>query len=85
MKPLHNQLRHQHGTSVLKDMDMTNGPLLKKLIAVALPLALSGILQLLFNAADLIIIGQFSETSTQSLAAVSSNVALINLVINIVI
>lgn len=64
---------------------MTNGPLLKKLIAVALPLALSGILQLLFNAADLIIIGQFSETSTQSLAAVSSNVALINLVINIVI
>lgn len=52
---------------------------------MALPLALSGILQLLFNAADLIIIGQFSETSTQSLAAVSSNVALINLVINIVI
>lgn len=81
MKPLH----HQHGTCALKDMDMTNGPLLKKLIAVALPLALSGILQLLFNAADLIVIGQFSETSTQSLAAVSSNVALINLIINVVI
>lgn len=66
-------------------MDMTSGPLLKKLIAVSLPLALSGILQLLFNAADLIVIGQFSETSTQSLAAVSSNAALINLVVNVVI
>lgn len=68
-----------------KDMDMTSGPLLKKLIAVSLPLAFSGILQLLFNAADLIVIGQFSETSTQSLAAVSSNVALINLIVNVVI
>ena len=80
MKPLH--FRHQ---AVAKDMDMTSGPLLKKLIAVSLPLAFSGILQLLFNAADLIVIGQFSETSTQSLAAVSSNVALINLIINVVI
>lgn len=71
--------------TMTKDMDMTSGPLLKKLIAVSLPLALSGILQLLFNAADLIVIGQFSETSTQSLAAVSSNVALINLIINVVI
>ncbi len=72
-------------TMTKKDMDMTSGPLLRKLIAVSLPLALSGILQLLFNAADLIIIGQFSDTGTQSLAAVSSNVALINLVINVVI
>lgn len=82
MKPIH---FHHHGAAALKDMDMTNGPLLKKLIAVSLPLAFSGILQLLFNAADLIVIGQFSETSTQSLAAVSSNVALINLIINVVI
>lgn len=80
MKPL-----HFHHQAVAKDMDMTSGPLLKKLIAVSLPLAFSGILQLLFNAADLIVIGQFSETSTQSLAAVSSNVALINLIINVVI
>lgn len=79
------RLNHLHHKSVAKDMDMTSGPLLKKLIAVSLPLALSGILQLLFNAADLIVIGQFSETSTQSLAAVSSNAALINLVVNVVI
>lgn len=82
MKPIH---FHHHGAAALKDMDMTSGPLLKKLIEVSLPLAFSGILQLLFNAADLIVIGQFSQTSTQSLAAVSSNVALINLIINVVI
>lgn len=67
------------------DMDMTKGPLLKNLIAVALPLALSGVLQLLFNAADLMVIGQFSKTGTQSLAAVSSNTALINLLVNVAI
>lgn len=54
-----------------------------KLIAFSLPLALSGILQLLFNAVDLIVIGQFSETGSESLAAVSSNNALISLIINV--
>lgn len=54
-----------------------------KLIAFSLPLALSGVLQLLFNATDLVVIGQFSETSSESLAAVSSNNALINLIINV--
>ena len=68
-----------------KTYDMTSGPLLGKLIAFSLPLALSGILQLLFNATDLIVIGQFSETSSESLAAVSSNNALINLIINVAI
>ena len=67
------------------DMDMTKGSLWGKMVAVAIPLALSGILQLLFNAADLVVIGQFSETSTVSLAAVSSNTALIGLIINIAI
>lgn len=68
-----------------KTYDMTSGPLLGKLIEFSLPLALSGILQLLFNATDLIVIGQFSETSSESLAAVSSNNALINLIINVAI
>lgn len=68
-----------------KTYDMTSGPLLGKLIAFSLPLALSGILQLLFNATDLIVIGQFSETSSESLAAVSSNNALINLIVNVAI
>ncbi len=62
---------------------MTEGPLFTKLIAFAIPLALSGILQLLFNSADLVVIGQFSKTGTESLAAVSSNNALINLIVNV--
>lgn len=66
-----------------KAMDMTSGGLLGKIIAFTLPLAFSGILQLLFNAADLAVIGQFSKTSSESLAAVSSNNALINLIINV--
>ena len=66
-----------------REMDMTKGGVMRKLIAFTLPLALSGILQLLFNAADLVVIGQFSETGAESLAAVSSNNALISLIINV--
>lgn len=62
---------------------MTRGGIMGKLIAFSLPLALSGILQLLFNAADLVVIGQFSATGSESLAAVSSNNALIGLIINV--
>lgn len=66
-----------------KSIDMTEGKLFGKLLAFSLPLALSGILQLLFNAADLIVIGRYSATASESLAAVSSNNALINLIINV--
>ena len=66
-----------------KNMDMTSGGIMGKLIAFSLPLALSGILQLLFNAVDRIVSGQFSETSRESVAAVSSNNALISLIINV--
>lgn len=41
-------------------VDMCNGPILKKLIVFALPLILSGCLQLLFNAADIIVVGRFT-------------------------
>ena len=68
-----------------KGMDMTCGNLMPKLLAFAVPLALSGVLQLLFNAVDLIIIGNFSETRVVSLAAVSSNGSLIHLFINVAI
>lgn len=65
------------------EMDMTNGPLLKKLLIFAVPLMLSGILQLLFNAADIIVVGQF--TGSSALAAVGSTSALINLFVNVFI
>ena len=64
---------------------MTTGKLLPKLLAFALPLALSGVLQLLFNAVDLVVIGNFSKTRVVSLAAVSSNNSLINLFVNVAI
>ena len=58
-------------------MDMCNGPLLKKIILFAIPLMLSGVLQLLFNAADVIVVGRF--TGNEALAAVGSTSSLINL------
>jgi len=42
------------------EMDMCHGSLFKKLLIFAIPLMLSGILQLLFNAADMVIVGKFS-------------------------
>ena len=60
---------------------MTNGPLVGKIIKFAVPLALSGILQLLFNAADIVVAGRFA--GSQALAAVGSTSALINLIVNL--
>ena len=65
------------------EIDMCNGPLTGKILIFTLPLMLSGILQLLFNAADVVVVGQFA--GSQSLAAVGSTSALINLLINVFI
>lgn len=62
---------------------MCSGPILKKILIFSIPLMLSGVLQLLFNAADVIVVGRFA--GSQSLAAVGSTTALINLLINIFI
>ena len=64
-----------------KEMDMCEGPLAGKILRYTLPLALSGILQLCFNAADMIVVGRYS--SGEALAAVGSTGALINLIINV--
>ena len=63
------------------ELDMCNGPLLSHIIIFALPLMLSGILQLLFNAADIIVVGRF--TGSEALAAVGSTSSLINLLVNL--
>ena len=65
------------------ELDMCNGPILGKILVFAIPLMISGILQLLFNAADIIVVGRF--TGSQALAAVGSTSALINLIINLFI
>ena len=63
------------------EMDMTEGPLFKKLVAYAIPIMLTGILQLLFNAADLIVVGRFA--GRPALAAVGSTTSLTNLLVNV--
>ena len=52
------------------EMDMTSGSLLPKILTFAIPLMLSGILQLLFNAADIVIAGRFSASADRAIAAV---------------
>ena len=63
------------------EMDMTTGALLPKVLMFSLPLVLTSVLQLLYNAADVIVVGRYA--GAQSLAAVSSTGALINLLVNI--
>lgn len=62
---------------------MTHGPLLGKLIIFTIPIILSGVLQLLFNAADVIVVGRFAGQA--SLSAVGSTSSLINLMTNLFI
>ena len=62
---------------------MCNGTIMDKLISFSVPLILSGILQLLFNAVDIIVVGRFS--GSQALAAVGSTTALINIFTNLFI
>lgn len=65
------------------EIDMCNGPLLGKILLFTLPLILSGILQLLFNAADVVVVGRFA--GNEALAAVGSTGSLTNLLVNLFI
>ncbi len=65
------------------EIDMCNGPLTGKILLFYIPLMLSGILQLLFNAADIIVVGRYAGPN--ALAAVGSTSSLINLIINLFI
>lgn len=65
------------------EIDMCNGPLLSKILAYSVPLIASGILQLLFNAADMVVAGRFA--GSVALGAVGATSSLINLLINVFI
>ncbi len=67
---------HMHRT-----MDMTEGPLMGKVLFFALPIMLSGILQLLFNAADTIVVGRYA--GNEALAAVGSVGSLNSLLVSL--
>lgn len=62
------------------EMDMCSGPFAKKILIFYIPLMLSGVLQLLFNAADIVVVGRFA--GSDALAAVGSTSSLINLLVN---
>ena len=76
------QMRRRHRRrSRGYEIDMCNGPLFGKILIFAVPLMLSGMLQLFFNAADIIVVGQF--VGHTALAAVGSTGSLINLLVNV--
>ena len=77
MHPIHALRYHKRSYEI----DMLNGPILPKLLTFAVPLMLSSILQLAFNAADVIVVGRFDGDA--ALAAVGAPGALINLLVNL--
>lgn len=66
-----------------KEIDMLHGGLSGKLIVFAMPLAMSSILQQLFNSADVAVVGRFA--GSQALAAVGSCVALVGIFVNLIV
>ncbi len=65
------------------EIDMCNGSIMDKLISFSLPLMISGMLQLMFNAVDIVVVGRF--TGSSALAAVGSTTALIAVFTNLFI
>ena len=69
--------------SARKNRDLTTGPLMPKIIAFTIPLALTGLLQLVYNAADMMVVGRYAGSI--SLAAVGATSMLVNLNVNLFI
>lgn len=63
------------------EIDMINGPLFGKIVLYTLPLIAAGILQLLFNTADMVVVGRYAGSN--ALGAVGATASLINLLINV--
>ena len=64
-----------------KNIDMLHGSLWDKMVIFALPLALTGMLQQLYNAADVAVLGKF--VGTTAMAAVGNNIAIIGIIVNL--
>ncbi len=61
-------------------VDVINGPIYKNILLFTLPLMLTSVLQLFYNAADIVVVGRFA--GDESLAAVGSTSSLTNLIVN---
>ena len=64
-----------------RSVDMTKGSIFKHIITFAIPLILTGVLQVLYNVADMVVVGRFS--GEDALAAVGSTSSAINLIVNV--
>jgi len=76
-------MAYRSGRRAGRAVDMLNGPLLRPMITYTIPIMLSGLLQLMFNAADVAVVGRFA--GSDALAAVGSNGALTSLIVNLFI
>ena len=74
-------MKEQRKTAGRNEVDMIHGPMAKKILLFAIPLAVSSILQQAFNAADLAVVGRF--TNPQVMAAVGANGSAINLLVSL--
>ena len=66
-----------------RKINMLSGTLWNKILLFALPIALQGILQQLFNSADIAVVGRYTENPTYSIAAVGANAPIIGLIVNL--
>ena len=64
-------------------INMVSGTLWNKILIFALPIALQGVLQQIFNSADIAVVGRFTEDSVNSIAAVGANSPIIGLFVNL--
>lgn len=76
-------MKEKEAEKKVQSIDMLNGPLFGKIFVFALPVMLSGLLQLLFNAADVVVVGRFAGSN--ALAAVGATGSIINLIVNLLI
>ncbi len=66
-----------------KNIDMINGRLFSSIMMFSLPIIATGILQILYNNADLIVVGQFAQNRDNAVGAIGSTTSLIHLIVNL--
>lgn len=77
------QTRVKERRGLAREIDMTKGRILPQILVFSLPIMVTGVLQLLFNAADLMVVGQFVDDGGVSLAAIGATGSIIHLIINL--
>lgn len=72
----------QSNVKTKNELDLTSGKLLPKMIRFAIPLIIMSVLQLLFNTADMIVVGQFDSDGDSAIAAIGATTSVVNLLVN---